>query len=391
MRRVVLLLTIVTLLGGCTPAGSTLVAVPTVDPPSPFVVPSPPPAAPVTDRCPPAPPAPVVVDPATVSLTQRAALVVGAGIPGATSAADPEARAVTALGVGTVILKRENIGSVEQTRALVEDLAAVLPLGVLVVVDHEGGRVAHASNVVPTTISPRRLGREERHAAREAGATIGTALRAAGIHATLAPVADLDDGPWDGIVGDRSFGPDPDTVVPAATAFLAGLHERGVLGVAKHFPGHAGATDPHAGPATAQATDLATHREPFRALVAADVDAVMVGHVTYATLGDLPASLNPRVYDLLRADGHDGVAITDSLGMGAVHHGRGHGPTAVAALAAGADLLLANQGAAAAAEMRDAVVAAVRSGDLDQARLDEAARRVMLLRARQAVVSSGCA
>lgn len=359
-----------------------------------FSVPSAPPPAPVTAACPPAPPRPQVVDPAGLSVAEQAGIVLATGIPGATSADHPEARAAADLGVGAVVLKRANVTSTEQARALVEELAAASPYGLLFLVDHEGGRVQHADAVVPSTASARRLGQAGPEAARETATTIGTALRGAGIHVDLAPVADLDDGPYDGIIGDRSFGADPAVVGPAAVAFLEGLRSRGTLGVAKHFPGYAGAADTHFDGATVdvdRTTLQEVHLQPFRDLVGAGVGAVMLGHVDYAAFdGPLPASMDPEVYDLLRAQGFDGVAMTDSLGMGAAQAQGGHAGAAVAAMAAGADVLLANQGSEAARAMRDALVAAVEDGDLPRARLAEAAGRVMRWRAHQAVVAAGC-
>lgn len=365
--------------------------------PAGFVVPPVPEPAPVTDRCPPAPPTPTVVDPATLPLRQQAGLLVVAGIPGVDERTDDEAIAVLDADVGGLVLRGENLADPVQARTLAEDLAAAAPLGLLLFVDQEGGRVAHAKAVVEQTPSARRLGRSLAEdpastAPRDAGETIGAALRAAGIHATLGPVADLDDGPYDTIIGDRSFGGTADVATPAAVAFTQGLHARGTLAVAKHFPGYAGAEDTHARTATVDLdlADLADHLAVFEALIDDGVDAVMLGHVSYDAFGGIPASLDPLVYERLRATGFDGVAMTDSLGMGAVHRDRGHGGAAVAALQAGADMVLANQGSEAAVEMRDAIVAAVRSGDLPQERLDEALQRVMLLRARQAEVAAGC-
>lgn len=362
-----------------------------------FVVPVPPSPAPVTERCPVAPPPPVVADPATLSPREQAGLLVVAGIPHVDHVDDPEAAAVLAAGVGGLVLRGGNLTDPQQARTLAEDLAAAAPLGLLLFTDQEGGRVTHARAVVEQTPSARRLGRAlaedpSDSAARDAGETIGTGLRAAGIHATLAPVADLDDGPYGAIIGDRSFGGTAPVAAPAAVAFTQGLRARGTMAVAKHFPGYAGADDTHS-TATLVSLDrdeLADDLAVFEALVAAGVDAVMVGHVSYAAFGGVPASIDPEVYERLRATDFDGVAVTDSLGMGAVHRERGHGGAAVAALRAGADLVLANQGSQAAIDMRDAIMDAVATGELPRDRFDQALRRVMLLRARQAEVAAGC-
>jgi beta-N-acetylhexosaminidase len=94
---------------------------------------------------------------------------------------------------------------------------------------------------------------------------------------------------------------------------------------------------------------------------------------------DLPASLEPGAYELLREHGFDGVAITDALGMGAVHARFGFDTAPAMAVAAGADAVLVNQGDQ--IEMLHAgLVAAVEEGRLDEARLDEAVGRVLALR-----------
>jgi beta-N-acetylhexosaminidase len=362
-----------------------------------FVVPVPPSPAPVSERCPVPPPSPSVVDPATLSPSEQAGLLVVAGIPHVVDIDDPEATAVLAAGVGGLVLKAENLIDPAQARTLAEDLAAAAPLGLLLFVDQEGGRVAHARAVVEDTPSARRLGRALAEdpsdpAARDAGETIGAGLRTLGIHATLAPVADLDDGPYDTIIGDRSFGGTAAVATPAVVAFTQGLRARGTLAVAKHFPGYAGADDTHATTAAVELDrdELADDLGVFEELIEAGVDAVMVGHVSYEAFGGVPASVDPEVYEHLRATGFDGVAVTDSLGMGAVHRDHGHGGAAVAALRAGADLVLANQGSEAAREMRDAIMDAVATGELSSDRIDEALRRVMLLRARQAEVAASC-
>jgi beta-N-acetylhexosaminidase len=119
---------------------------------------------------------------------------------------------------------------------------------------------------------------------------------------------------------------------------------------------------------------------PFQALVDLGAEVVMVGHVTYPSLwGDLPASLAPGAYELLRSRGFHGVAITDALGMGAVHARFGFDLAPAMAVAAGADLVLVNQGDE-VRTLRDGLLAAVAEGRLTEARVDDAVRRVLELR-----------
>jgi len=318
-------------------------------------------------------------------LEQRAAQVLVVGLPGVEDAADPLAREVAGLGVGGILLTKTNVSGAAQVRVLVAGLRAASPMPLLVATDEEPGRVSSFGTVLGRSSSARTLAsRGTEQDVRSFAREIGTGLAGLGVDLDLAPVADLDAGPASGIVGDRSFSADPATASRYSVAFSQGLADAGVLAAAKHFPGHGrSATDSHDRLETVdttlpelRATDLA----PFAEQIAIGVPVVMLGHVGYSVLDpDLPASLSPRAYALLREMGFEGVAMTDSLGMGAVNRTWAFPEAAVLAVSAGADALLATQGEHALA-MRDALVTAVRDGRLPEARLDEAATRVLALK-----------
>jgi beta-N-acetylhexosaminidase len=215
-------------------------------------------------------------------------------------------------------------------------------------------------------------------------AGIGTSLVGVGVDLDLAPVLDLDDGDARGLIGDRSFSGDAATASAYGLAFAAGLQDAGVTPTVKHFPGHGRAEgDPHTGDSVVDAT-LAELRDsdlvPFQDAVDAGAPVVMTAHAQYPELlgSDLPASVNPATYELLRDMGFEGVAITDSVGMGAVNLRFDFPEAAVLAVAAGADAVLATDGTQ-AGRMRDGLVEAVRSGRLPEERLSEAAARVTAL------------
>lgn len=338
------------------------------------VVAGPPSASPVpTPTCTPQP------------LEVRAAAVLVVGLPGVTSADDAVAQQVVQLGVGGVFLAGGNVRTAEQVAALTAGLrAAAAGRPLLVSTDEESGRVAHMRDVVGAGPSPRRMAREESpDAVRGRAADTGRALAAVGVDLDLAPVLDLDDGPATGVVGDRSFSADPQDAAAYGLAYARGLADAGVTSAVKHFPGHGrSAVDSHresslveAGLAELAATDLV----PFQAAVDAGAPVVMLNHLQYAALDpDLPASLSPRAYALLRDMGFEGVAMTDSVGMGAVNLRWDFPDAAVQAVSAGADAVLATDGGQ-AVRMRDGLVDAVRSGRLPEARLSEAAARVTAL------------
>lgn len=74
--------------------------------------------------------------------------------------------------------------------------------------------------------------------AKAAGEIIGSEMKALGINATLAPVVDVNNNPNNPVIGLRSYGEDPEEVGSLAAAVIEGLGEYGVIGCAKHFPGH---------------------------------------------------------------------------------------------------------------------------------------------------------
>lgn len=317
-------------------------------------------------------------------LERRAAAVLVVGLPGVTTADQPLARSVVDLGVGGVFLARENVRDAAQVRGLAAGLRARAGRPLLVSTDEESGRVAVTRSVVGRGPSPRRLAATstpEQVTTYARG--LGDRLAAVGVDLDLAPVLDLDDGPAGGIIGDRSFSPDPVRAADHGLAFAAGLTAAGVRPTVKHFPGQGRSdADTHRTPAVVT-TPLSELRRtdllPFARAVDAGAPVVMLNHLGYAALdGDVPASLSPRAYALLREMGFTGVAITDSLGMGAVNLRWDFPEAAVRAVTAGADAVLATDGAQ-ARRMRDALVAAVRSGALPESRLSLAAARVTAL------------
>jgi beta-N-acetylhexosaminidase len=320
---------------------------------------------------------------AQLSLERRAALVLVVGMPDVTDPADPLVADLADLGVGGVFLTGYNTTSADQVRALTTRLRAGDGPRPLIATDEEWGRVSSFRDLLGATSSPRTLAATRSPSqVRAAAKDLGAALADLGVDWNFAPVADLDDGPAGGVIGDRAFAATAADAGTYARAFARGLDASGVLPTVKHFPGHGavpGDIDPHS---TSVASDVsmadlrAEHLKPFETLITDGVPVVMLNHVTYDALDDMPASMSPRAYDLLRETGFDGVAITDSIGMGAIHRRWDFPQAAVRALRAGADAVLATDGNQ-ARRMHKRLVAAVRAGRLDEHRLDEAVARML--------------
>jgi beta-N-acetylhexosaminidase len=324
---------------------------------------------------------------AGLPLRRLAAQVLVVGLPDVTDPADPLVADLSRLGVGGVFLTGYNVTSSAQFAALVGALRSGPPPTPLIATDEERGRVSSFRTLLGATSSPRTMAVTMTPAQVRADARrLGRSLAGIGVDWDFAPLADLDDGPATGVIGDRAFGSTPAVAGRYALAFARGLGDAGILATAKHFPGH-GAVPPDVDPhsrtvlSTASPQQLRTrHVPPFEQLVAGDVPVVMLSHVTYRDLDRRrPASMSPAAYRLLRDTGFDGVAITDSVGMGAVHRRWKFPAAAEQAVSAGADAVLATDGTQ-ARRMRNRLVDAVRQGRLPRHRLEEAAARVLALR-----------
>ncbi len=261
----------------------------------------------------------------------------------------------------------------------------------IVSTDQEGGTVARLNAIIPPLpafIAAGAVGDKTIVTAAYTGA--GADMRGLGFNVDFAPVADLTVGLADPIIRTRSAGDDANDVSATVVAAADGLVAAGVIPAIKHFPGHGGVTvDSHVGLPVQSASleDLAAYDlVPFQAAIDAGAPMIMMSHVDVKAWGNLPTSLNPEAYRYLREElGFRGVIITDSLSMAAVR-GLGEGGPVVAALSAGADIVLMP---ANTAQAHAQIVAAVESGLLSRARLNEAAARAIALMLWQQRLAAG--
>ena len=161
----------------------------------------------------------------------------------------------------------------------------------------------------------------------EVGRNIALDCKKAGIHWNFAPVADINLNPENPVIGYRSFGEDKKEVAQKAIAFMQGMQSGGVLCCAKHFPGHGDTTtDSHLGlPVINKDLETLKSQElyPFAQMIAAGVEAIMVGHLSVPALGrgdQTPATLSPAIIqEVLRNDMRfQGVVVSDALNMHSV-------------------------------------------------------------------------
>ena len=252
--------------------------------------------------------------------------------------------------------------------------------GALVATDQEGGVYRSLPDLPPDEREIEIGDRGKPELAEEWGESGAKALAGVGIGLNLAPIADV--ATLDSAIADRAFSDDPAVAADMTAAAIEGCEKAEVDCAVAHFPGlgatsqatDAGPASIGLDPATLEARDLL----PFRAAFDAGAPAVVVSHGLYAAFDPVtPASLSPEITTkLLRDDlGFEGVAISDDIGAGAISAVSDPGAAAVAALNAGIDLVqVANP--ADVDPVRNALEAAVSSGELSAERLEEAAERV---------------
>lgn len=303
-------------------------------------------------------------------------------------------------GVGALYLSNENLTEPAATARLLNSLqeaalGGIAKLPLLTACDQEGAWAV----MVPFSASGpgnMALGGADPKYTEEMYSVFGRELAAVGVFADLAPDADVNSNPRNPIIGTRSFGEDAARVAAHVEAAVRGLHRHDVVATAKHFPGHGNTgSDTHSGLARVERDRAAIDSvdlRPFRAAVKAGVDMVMTAHIVYTALDpDHPSTLSHRILtDYLRKElGFDGVIITDSFNMDAIRKNFSSGDAAVAAINAGADMIMLAEERygddvgdyiRSQTALLDRVEDAVMRGEISMQRLDEAYGHVKALK-----------
>jgi beta-N-acetylhexosaminidase len=284
---------------------------------------------------------------------------------------------------GTVIL-----GHPLEAASTLNRLQAIAAVPLLNTADFESGV---GFRITGATAFPRAMAfgaaRDEK-LAYEAGRVTGEETRALGVHVNFAPVVDVNNNPRNPVINTRSYGEDPALVGALASAYVRGLQSTGVMATLKHFPGHGDTdVDSHLGlpvikhpRARLEAIEL----PPFKAGIAAGVDAVMTGHIempAFDATPDTPTTLSPQIVTgVLREElAFRGLIYTDSMGMQGVTNMHAPGEAAVRAVLAGNDVVLHSPDDGAAFK---GIVEAVQSGRIPVARIDASVERVLRAKAR---------
>lgn len=316
----------------------------------------------------------------------------------------PRYRALRAVGMGPDDARRaavRNVESPDQLHTLCAHLRERLGDGVVILVDQEGGQVARLRperGFAATLPSATAFAALADGARQEAARAQAVELVALGIDGNLAPVVDLGSRPEGPLAAkERTFSADPVAVTDCARAVIEAQRAMGLASCIKHFPGLGSADldSHHARPVLDEAFDAEVELAPWRALIGDPVppEMVMASHAVWPAVDrEQPVSLShAALTGVLRGEmGYAGVISTDSLDMAGA--GAGSVEAAVAALQAGADLLMdaVNLGGPAggiahpARALAEAVAEAVEQGAVEGGwiEIDRRAERVRALRRR---------
>lgn len=314
------------------------------------------------------------------------------GIPG-TRVTEDDVRLFQKTHAGGLVLYRINFESPAELVKLIRSFEEALGRSLLVMADHEGGRVImfrEGVTIFPDNLAVGTVGDPE--LAERQGTIEARELRRLGIDVNLAPVLDVLTEGYSPNIGIRSYGKDPGTAARLGAARIRAMQAGGLSACAKHFPGKGHSPlDAH----LALPTILSTweemerlHLVPFRAAIEAGVDVIMTSHPVYPNLDPtprLPTTFSRRIVrEYLREGlGYSGVISSDDLEMGAIRELCPTGEAAVHAAQAGHDLLLSCHAAKSQWEVFTGLLDAYRSKRLAWRDLEASEERLNILKARR--------
>ena len=252
--------------------------------------------------------------------------------------------------VGGVVLFTRNYRDILQLTALCTSIREAAGRHLLICVDHEGGRVQRFKDGFTRLPPLAVLGKMYRDSAQNAldfayrhARVMATELLLCGVDLSFAPVLDL--GGRSIVIGDRAFDARSEVIIELSGAYIAGMHDAGMMATGKHFPGHGSVvadshTDDVCDARTLQEIEQADMK-PFAAL-SKKLDAMMMAHVLYPAVDERAAGYSSLwIQSILRQKlGFEGTVFSDDLGMFAAEVAGGMVERVEQSLAAGCDAVL---------------------------------------------------
>ncbi len=276
-----------------------------------------------------------------------------------------------------------SLGDVYEYAVQVNRLQGLAPIPLLIAGDFEYGVAMRVRN---TTTFPNAMAigatRNPDHAYAVGRATAREG-RALGVHQNYAPTIDINNNPRNPVINTRAYGDDPALVTDMGAAFARGTADGGMIATVKHFPGHGDTdVDSHLGLSVLNfdRSRLDTFElAPYKRILAQGVGSVMIGHLAVPAIdsvSSIPATVSPKITTgLLRNElKFNGLVVSDALQMRGMTANYEPGEAAVLAVKAGIDLVLMPVDPDIAI---DAVIAAVRRGEIAESLIDESVMRIL--------------
>lgn len=234
---------------------------------------------------------------------------------------------------GFIIFSR-NVDSSSQIIDLTSSLKSLFPdRKVPIFIDQEGGRVARMKPPVASQLYPAAkyfgaIYQQDKEQAKQLVyqnfTNIMQDLQKHGIDSPCGPNADIL-YPYSNqdVVGDRSFGEQPDMVAELSMQAIKAINDQNSIAIIKHLPGHGRATiDSHFGLPVINATldELQRDIVPFQAVRNENCWG-MAAHIIYKAIDpDNPITFSKKGVEYIRnIIGFQGTLTTDSLDMLALH------------------------------------------------------------------------
>lgn len=316
---------------------------------------------------------------------------------------------------GAVIYFAPNMVNTAQVYNLTQEMQAAATknggLPMIITADQEGGMVYRLASgtALPGNMALGATGNPEY--AKAAGKIIGRELSSLGLNSTLAPVVDVNNNANNSVIGLRSYSDNPALVGQMAAANIEGLKEYGVIGCAKHFPGHGDtATDSHYGLPVVN-KDLETLQncelKPYEIAIEKGVDMIMTAHILYPQLEkdtvrsnktgrneSLPATLsNDIITKLLKTGmGFEGIVTTDAMNMAGIANYWDMTQAAILAINAGVDMicmptsLSSNSSLNSLNTIISGIETAVNNGTLPLSRINDGVTRILTVKAKRGIL-----
>ncbi|TJX13879.1 beta-N-acetylhexosaminidase [Tissierella creatinini] len=253
--------------------------------------------------------------------------------------------------IGGFILFSRNIANKNQLLELIKNLNVENKdnkAPIFLSVDEEGGIVSRLSPIINNLRNPSWLGKvDDKELSFKYGENLGLKLSSFGFNLDFAPILDIDSNPSNPVIGNRAYGKSPLSVSDHGLAVMEGIKSKGIIPVAKHFPGHGDTSiDSHLELPLVQKSKEELKKNdlvPFKNAVDKGLDIIMVAHILYPEIDVKNPSTMSKIIieDLLRQDmGFKGVVISDDMTMGAIINNYRIEEAAFSFLKAGGDIIL---------------------------------------------------